>query len=116
MNIVVGDIIRDVLEKRGMSKIEFARRLNTSNQNVHSIFKRTHFDTEQLVKIGDILEHDFFQYYRKTNDLQPQQIVSESTPIYGLKKKAKILIELELDEGEIKNMNLQEKLMNALGF
>lgn len=63
MSIHIGSLINTKLEESGLSKSEFARRINTSPQNVQGILKRASIDTESLLIISKVLDHDFFQYY-----------------------------------------------------
>jgi hypothetical protein len=63
MIINIGNKIKQVFDKKGMTISEFGRRINKSRENVYSIFKRKTIDTGLLHKISDVLEHDFFQYY-----------------------------------------------------
>lgn len=37
-----------------------ARNLNTDRTNVYNIFNRKSVDTDLLMRIGNILQHDFF--------------------------------------------------------
>jgi hypothetical protein len=91
-----------VIDQKGMTTSEFARRLCTTNQNAHDIFKRTSIDTGQLEKIGEILDHDFFQYYVKTSSLPTDQT----------KSKTRVLVEVEIDE-ELKKA-LKTKILQGL--
>lgn len=61
--IHIGNKIKAVLKEKGLTVSEFARRINTSRENVYGIFKRQTVDTGLLHKINDVLGHDFFQYY-----------------------------------------------------
>lgn len=63
MSFHIGKIIRQRLEETGMNKSEFARRINTTPQNIYGIFKRKSLDTDLLKEISQVLEYDFFQYY-----------------------------------------------------
>lgn len=63
MTIHIGNKIKQVFDKKGMTVSEFGRRINKSRENVYSIFKRKTIDTGLLLKIGDVLEYDFFQHY-----------------------------------------------------
>jgi transcriptional regulator with XRE-family HTH domain len=98
----IGKKIKAVIEQKGMTTSEFARRLCTTNQNAHDIFKRTSIDTEQLERIGAILEHDFFQYYVK-----PSSLLTDQT-----KSKTRVLVEVEIDD-ELKKA-LKTKLLQVL--
>lgn len=59
----IGQKIKEVLEKRGISKTELGKRLNMTSTNVHKIFKRETVDTGLLQKISEALDYDFFQQY-----------------------------------------------------
>ena len=63
MAVFIGKLIKEITERRGISKSELGRRLNMSPTNVHKIFKRETIDTGLLHKISEVLEYDFFQYY-----------------------------------------------------
>lgn len=63
MAVLIGQIIKDIIERRGMTKTELGKRLNMSPTNVHKIFKRNTIDTGLLQKISEVLEYDFFSYY-----------------------------------------------------
>jgi transcriptional regulator with XRE-family HTH domain len=65
MPIHIGQKIKGVVEKRGMTVSEFGRRINKSRENIYSIFKRKSIDTTLLEKISEVLEHNFFQYHYK---------------------------------------------------
>lgn len=56
----LGPIIEKVLAEHGMSKADFGRRIDTSRQNVSLILKKSHFDTQLLWKICDVLDTDLF--------------------------------------------------------
>jgi len=57
----IGKFIREVLDERGMSVTTFARLMSCSRQNAHRILKKKTLDTELLMRISEILEHDFFR-------------------------------------------------------
>lgn len=59
----IGQKIKEVFESKGMTVVEFAKRINTSRENVYGIYKRKTLDVELLFKISEVLEYNFFQYY-----------------------------------------------------
>jgi transcriptional regulator with XRE-family HTH domain len=63
MAISIGEKIKEITERRGISKSELGRRLNMSPTNVHKIFKRETIDTGLLQKISEVLQFNFFIYY-----------------------------------------------------
>jgi predicted transcriptional regulator len=50
----IGKQIEEVLNSKGFTVAEFARRINKSRENVYSIFKRKTMDTGLLQKIGAV--------------------------------------------------------------
>ena len=88
LSLHIGKLIRKHLEELGMTKSEFARRLDTSPQNIYGIFKRKSIDTELLKNISSILNYDFFQYYASG-----ALFVSEDRAPYG---KGSVISALDL--------------------
>jgi hypothetical protein len=56
----IGQLIKEQLERSGMKKTEFARRINRTSQNVYAIFERTSIDSALLASISEILNYNFF--------------------------------------------------------
>ncbi len=63
-HVQIGEKVREVFEARNMKLAEFADRLGTVRQNVYRIFKKKDLDTGLLIKISEVLNHNFFHYYR----------------------------------------------------
>ena len=63
MTLEIGHKIKEVFDNRNMKLTEFADELGTVRQNVYRIFKKRHLDTGLLLKISQVLNHNFFQYY-----------------------------------------------------
>jgi transcriptional regulator with XRE-family HTH domain len=61
MEMHIGQLIRERLDKSGMKKSEFARRINKTSQNVYDIFERKSIDTGLLRQISEVLEFNFFE-------------------------------------------------------
>ncbi|MEY4805110.1 MAG: hypothetical protein RL331_1631 [Bacteroidota bacterium] len=71
MEQLIGAQVREIVEKRGMTVTEFAKRINKSRENAYSIFSRKTIDTGLLTLIGEVLSFDFFkQYSTEYNTLQ----------------------------------------------
>lgn len=62
----IGQTVKKILEKKGMTISEFGRRINKSRENVYSIFERKSIDTALLEKISEVLEYNFFTLYQKS--------------------------------------------------
>lgn len=61
--VEIGQKIKEVFDHRQMKLTDFADELGTVRQNVYRIFKKRHLDTGLLLKISQVLQHNFFQYY-----------------------------------------------------
>jgi transcriptional regulator with XRE-family HTH domain len=59
----IGEQIKEVLEKKGLSVTEFSKRINKSRENCYSIFGRKTIDTGLLQQISAVLEYDFFEQF-----------------------------------------------------
>ena len=59
----IGTLIKEELQRQERSVTWFANKLCCERTNVYSIFKRESIDTDLLLRISDILHHNFFLYY-----------------------------------------------------
>lgn len=64
--IHIGEFIRKVAEEKGIKTGDFAKKINKNRNNIYDIFKRSSVDSELLLKISKVLEHDFFIYYSES--------------------------------------------------
>lgn len=58
-NLHIGHLIKSVFDASGITVSEFARRIYCERTNVYKIFNRRSIDVELLVKISEILNHNF---------------------------------------------------------
>lgn len=56
----MGNLIKAVFDKSGLTVAEFAKRIHCDRTNVYKIFARQSLDTALLVKISKALQHNFF--------------------------------------------------------
>lgn len=111
MTVEIGHKIKEVFDNQNMKLTHFADELGTVRQNVYRIFKKRHLDTGLLLKISQVLNHNFFQYYISTTQH------AEATDSLELKKLSEELSQyqrqLELAKKEIdylrKIINLMEE-------
>jgi transcriptional regulator with XRE-family HTH domain len=68
MKVEIGHKIKEVFDARNMRLTDFADQLGTVRQNVYRIFKKRHLDTGLLMKISQVLNHNFFEYYVPSPD------------------------------------------------
>ena len=111
MTVFIGKLIKDITERRGISKSELGRRLNMSPTNVHKIFKRETIDTGLLHKISEVLEYDFFNHFTPNKEYDPTisqlNLVSEGEIIY---KNELALCKEKIQMLEKINALLEEKI------
>lgn len=63
MAIKLGEHIKRVLDARKMKLKDFAEDLGMVRQNVYRIFEKDSIETELLVRISTVLNHNFFLYF-----------------------------------------------------
>jgi transcriptional regulator with XRE-family HTH domain len=63
----IGEKIKKVLESKGITVTEFAKRINKSRENIYSIFTRKTIDTGLLQSISKVLDYDFFMHLSSTH-------------------------------------------------
>ena len=95
----IGQKVQQIFSTKGMTVVEFARRINTSRENVYGIFNRKSIDVSLLAKISEVLDYNFFQYY-----------ISEKFSTYP--ELNVIKKQLELAEREIKYLKKINELMD----
>lgn len=61
--ILIGQLIEQELHRQERTTVWFARKLGCNRTNAYKIFKRTSIDTDLLMRISIILNHDFFALY-----------------------------------------------------
>ena len=59
----IGHLIKAELRKQGRTISWLASQLGYSRQNVYKLFERRWIYTDLLLKISDIMGHDFFKCY-----------------------------------------------------
>ena len=76
-DVEIGARVQDVFESKNMKLSELADQLGTVRQNVYRIFKKKDLDTGLLIKISEVLNHNFFHYYRTPEATEPNAIDKE---------------------------------------
>ena len=96
--IHIGQQVKLVLETKGISITEFAKRINKSRENVYSIFTRKTIDTGLLTKISEVLEFDFFKPLSKTYKAMESELQEAREQNEMLKEYANFLKGKRKDE------------------
>ena len=109
MTVEIGHKIKEVFDHQHMKLTDFADELGTVRQNVYRIFKKRHLDTGLLLKISQVLNHNFFQYYvppsENVNPLETEQLKKLAT------ESSEYHRQLELAKKEIDYLRKIIKLM-----
>ena len=110
-NIYIGKKIAEVMAEKKVTKAEMARRLEVRPQSIDYMLSRKSIDTDTLYSVSLALDYDFAQLYSiKKNQSNLENTKELSNNI----KKAKVVIELELDKEDILRLNLRKKVSSLL--
>ena len=71
--IHIGSLIKAELHRQGRSVGWFAKQLYCDRTNVYHIFKRQSLDTAQLLRISQLLQYNFFDYYARELHTTPPE-------------------------------------------
>ena len=106
--IYIGEVIKNVMVEKLVTKAELARRLKP--QSVDYMLTRKSIDTDTLYNVSKALDYDFALLYSIDKE---QMNYDRENEAYKL-STAKILIELELKPDEIIKLNLRKKISELL--
>jgi hypothetical protein len=109
MKVEIGHKIKEVFDSQNMKLTDFADELGTVRQNVYRIFKKRHLDTGLLLKISEVLNHNFFQYYTSNTETADPQQTEQVRKL--VKDASEHLRQLELAKKEIDYLRKIIKLM-----
>ncbi len=70
----IGHMVKSVFDNSGLSVAEFARRIHYERTNVYKIFNRRSIDVELLVKISEILNHNFLADVMKYHGFETKTV------------------------------------------
>ncbi|WP_187374592.1 MULTISPECIES: helix-turn-helix domain-containing protein [Bacteroides] len=109
-NIYIGEIIKNVMVEKQVTKAELARRLQVKPQSVDYMLTRKSIDTDTLYNVSKALDYDFALLY----SISKEQINCDKKDEAYKLSTAKVLIELELKPEEIIKLNLKKKIAELL--
>lgn len=109
-NVYIGEVIKNVMAERQITKAELARRLDVKPQSVDYLLRRKSIDTDTMYSVSLALDYDFALLY----SIHKEQINCDTaTPEYQI-SVAKILVELDLKSEDIMKLNLKKRISDAL--
>ena len=105
MALNIGEKIRLRAKQLRIGPTELGKLINTSKQNVYSLYQRKSVDAETLRKLSAALEYDFFEYYRMPDETikvleNDQKYEKGNSKLISLRDYQKLKLEYE---------NLKEK-------
>lgn len=91
--ISLGEIIREKVEKSGMSKAKFAEKVGIARQNIEkTVFQKQSLDTNLLCQISEVLDCNLFDYFKcNTDDDNIKELRATLTIEMGAEKQDKTL-------------------------
>lgn len=109
-NIYIGEIVKNIMMEKQVTKAELARRLNVKPQSVDYLLTRKSIDTDTLYNLSIALDYDFALLY----SIKKEQInYDKENSDYKL-AKAKVTVEIELSREDIAKLNLEKKIASFL--
>jgi hypothetical protein len=116
MEFHIGKLIKKRLEEIGMTKTEFARRINKTSQNVYDIFDRKTIDTGLLTAISETLNYNFFEPLVFTVSSETGMSWNEAALTYGRSNRG-ISAQLQSREKELNDKDiLIEQLKKEIDY
>lgn len=75
---IIGEIIKDEVNRQGLKAEEFGYKINCERENVYKIYKRTNMSILQLQQISKALDHNFFEDIINNNiEMEDPKIMKE---------------------------------------
>jgi transcriptional regulator with XRE-family HTH domain len=105
--VEIGQKIKEVFDNRHMKLTDFADELGTVRQNVYRIFRKRHLDTGLLLKISQVLHHNFFQYYVE----RPEALLPDGSVTQLKSEATEYRQQLELSKKEVDYLRKIIRLM-----
>lgn len=88
--INVGDLVRQLVEEKGMSQAQFAREIGLHRQNItKTVFSKHSIDTDLLCTISEVLDCNIFDYFKSEDQMGKQELKATLTIEMGREKKDK---------------------------
>lgn len=94
----IGQEVRIKVEESGITKAKFAELLGIARQNIEkTVFQKHSLDTDLLCNISEVLNYNFFDYYKSNSvcnklDYKEQNEIKATLSIeMGAEKKEQVL-------------------------
>lgn len=112
MDFVIGKQIRKKIEDKGMTFVAFADKFGVTDRNLQYLFSKSDLPISQIVRAGEILQHDFVTEYLRSKNPKYKiatgiNRVEESGEVYGIdeeKNMPKLSYEFAIPESAYGNI------------
>ena len=105
MEIHIGKIIREQLYQQRIRPSEFAKMLGIFPVGVTRIFHKQHIHSKLLLKISELLKHNFFQYYTLDKDDAGQMKKQNEDSGQKVSQLENEIEKLKIENDYLKQMN-----------
>lgn len=115
MAMKIGQLIKEVAVRQGLSQKEFGEKINRTKQGVASIYNRSTIAVDLLILISEKLDFDFFAELYKIPPLskfKEKETAIWENKIAGLLEK--VTSQEKLIEGKDETLLLQRKYITEL--
>ena len=109
-NIYIGEVIKQVIAEKQVTKAELARRLGVKPQSVDYLLTRKSIDTDTLYSLSLALDYDFAVLY----SIKKEHGIDTADECKLTVGNAKISLEIELRPDEMLKLNLKQKIADLL--
>lgn len=110
----IGERIKQYLSENKISVVEFAKNINRSRASVYNIFERESIDTDTLLNISKVLDHNFFQYFNDDYYILKEERAQYLKTSEESKKLNLELLECKKELAELKEKYELQKKINSL--
>jgi hypothetical protein len=102
MAIHIGSMIHNYCKNNHIRPTDLRKGLQISSASLYDMFKRPGISTRMLVKVSQVLKHDFFQYYQ----------IELGVDIY--QKFDQLTAEHQQLQKELENLRIEHEVMKKI--
>ena len=113
MSFSLGKLIEEKFRESRLTKTKFAELIHTSRSHLYTIFTRDDINTDQLIRISQVLKYNFFQHFAdQFNQYPPHTEMNDQ--MAAMKEQQARIASLEQENSYLKEINqlLKEKAGN----
>lgn len=74
-DVHIGSVVRKIFEEKQMTIVSFARELGCDRTCIYSLFDKKSIDTDQLIRVSKVLNHNFLLEYFDEKEVSTEYIL-----------------------------------------